>query len=318
VTLSGTPGHSTISDTITVEELDRKQYENDLELVRIELESKKLQLESQKHDFLEQNELLEERVEEAERNMKLYHLKFTELQRQKGTSGKTAFREELKEIVQRQKILEATNRKLQAEASMLEEGLTDLSVNEAEYGQLTLLPRDQRSIKQTAKIKLFETIQPMKSENQSLLRQIDALSTEYAQESQKSQELQSRLSKNESERNQLSESLVVATKELETARSMIATNYEKAKKFDDLNCELETIKTANLELTSTEKISTEKLEKITTIHKEMCLKFESTKQRELLLEEDKSYLKKQFEEANDRKSELEKINNDLFDARFLT
>ena len=45
----------------------------------------------------------------------------------------------------------------------------------------------------------------------------------------------------------------------------------------------------------------------------MCLKFESTKQRELLLEEDKSYLKKQFEEANDRKSELEKINNDLLD-----
>ena len=108
--------------------------------------------------------------------MKLYQLKFTELQSQKGSqSGKSAFREELKEIVQRQKILEATNRKLQAEASLLEEGLTDLSVNETEYGQLTLLPRDQRSIKQTAKIKLFETIQPMKSENQSLLRQIDAL-----------------------------------------------------------------------------------------------------------------------------------------------
>ena len=128
-----------------------------------------------KHDFAEQIELLEERAEEAERNMKLYQLKFTELQNQKGQSGKSAFREELKEIVQRQKILEATNRKLQAEASLLEEGLTDLSVNEAEYGQLTLLPRDQRSIKQTAKIKLFETIQPMKSENQSLLRQIDAL-----------------------------------------------------------------------------------------------------------------------------------------------
>ena len=201
VTLSGTPGHSTISDTITVEELDRRQYENDLELVRIELESKKLQLESQKekvyiksrdlltarnlpsrknvilikHDFVEQIELLEERAEEAERNMKMYQLKFTELQNQKGSSGKSAFREELKEIVQRQKILEATNRKLQAEASLLEEGLTDLSVNEAEYGTLTLLPRDQRSIKQTAKIKLFETIQPMKSENQSLLRQIDAL-----------------------------------------------------------------------------------------------------------------------------------------------
>merc|ERR1712131_124566 len=194
MTLSGTPGHSTISDTITVEELDRRQYENDLELVRIELESKKLQLESQKHDFAEQIELLEERAEEAERNMKLYQLKFTELQSQKGQSGTSAFREAL-----------------------------------PEYGQLTLLPRDQRSIKQTAKIKLFETIQPMKSENQSLLRQIDALSTEYAQESQKSQALQNSLSKNESERNQLSEKLCTVTKELETARSMVATNYEKAK-----------------------------------------------------------------------------------------
>ena len=113
-------------------------------------------LNPKKHDFAEQIELLEERAEEAERNMKLYQLKFVELQKKSsGTSSNQknlAFKEELKEIVQRQKILEATNRKLQAEASLLEEGLTDLSVNESEYGQLTLLPRDQRSIKQTAKI----------------------------------------------------------------------------------------------------------------------------------------------------------------------
>ena len=69
------------------------------------------------------------------------------------------------------------------------------------------------------------------------------------------------------ERNQLSEKLGVATKELETARSMVATNYEKAKKFDDLNCELETVKTTNLDLTSKEKILKEKLEEITNVHK---------------------------------------------------
>ena len=92
-------------------------------------------------------------------------------------------------------------------------------------------------------------------------------STEYAQESQKSQALQNSLSKNESERNQLSEKLCTVTKELETARSMVATNYEKAKKFDDLNCELETVKTANLDLTSQEKRLKEKLEEITNTHK---------------------------------------------------
>ena len=63
------------------------------------------------------------------------------------------------------------------------------------------------------------------------------------------------------------EKLEVANKELETARSLVATNYEKAKKFDDLNCELETIKTANLDLTSKEKMLTEKLEETTAIHK---------------------------------------------------
>ena len=36
-------------------------------------------------------------------------------------------------IVERQAQLEATNRKLSAEAAMLEEGLVDLSVDEAEY-----------------------------------------------------------------------------------------------------------------------------------------------------------------------------------------
>lgn len=40
--------NSGISDTITCSELDRRQYENDLELLRIELESKKLELETNK------------------------------------------------------------------------------------------------------------------------------------------------------------------------------------------------------------------------------------------------------------------------------
>ena len=48
---------------------------------------------------------------------------------------------------------------------------------------------------------------------------------------------------------------------------MVATNYEKAKKFDDLNCELETVKTANLDLTSQEKKLKEKLEEIANNHK---------------------------------------------------
>ena len=69
------------------------------------------------------------------------------------------------------------------------------------------------------------------------------------------------------ELSRLSENFGTLTKELETARSMVATNYGKAKKFDDLNCELETVKTANLDLTSQEKKLKEKLEEIANNHK---------------------------------------------------
>ena len=42
-------------------------------------------------------------------------------------------------------------------------------------------------IKQAAKVKLFETIQPLKAENTNLKRQIDTISGEYAEVSQQSQ-----------------------------------------------------------------------------------------------------------------------------------
>ena len=43
------------------------------------------------------------------------------------------------------------------------------------------------------------------------------------------------------------------------------------------------------------------------------LKYESTKQREELLSEDKNYLKRQNTELSARKGDLEKMNSDLMD-----
>ena len=45
----------------------------------------------------------------------------------------------------------------------------------------------------------------------------------------------------------------------------------------------------------------------------MFLKLESLKQREALLSEDKTYLKRQNTELSQRKSDLEKMNADLMD-----
>ena len=176
-------------DSISCTELDKRQYQNDLELVRIELESKKLQIEAQKHEFVEKFDRLEELAENAERKARSYQTKFAELSatvaQAKPESQQRIYRTEIQEIVQRQKLLEATNRQLQAEAAMLEDGLSDLTVNEEEYGNISIKPKKQRSIKETAKIKLFETLQLLKSERDNLKAQIDILTNEFAAENQK-------------------------------------------------------------------------------------------------------------------------------------
>ena len=103
-----------------------------------------MQIESQRHEFLERIDELEERAEIAEQKARTYQSKFVQIKEQ---PSKESYRQELKDIVQRQKLLEATNRQLQAEALMLEEGLSDLTVNEQEYGDITIKPKSQRTIK---------------------------------------------------------------------------------------------------------------------------------------------------------------------------
>ena len=121
---------SEVSDTITCEELDRRQYENDLEMLRIELESKKATLVRIEAEHLEQLEQVEERALEAERLAKVMQLKWAETQQQQqsGTNSNrnSNYKNELREIAQRQKLLEATNRQLAMEAAALTDGLSDL------------------------------------------------------------------------------------------------------------------------------------------------------------------------------------------------
>ena len=64
-------------DSITCQDLERKQRNNDLELLRIELESKKLQIEALKHEFQSKYDELEERAQQAERSSRLYQTKLS-------------------------------------------------------------------------------------------------------------------------------------------------------------------------------------------------------------------------------------------------
>ena len=87
-------------------------------MLRIELESKKLELETVQTDHLEQIESLEERALNAERMAKVWELKCADVPR----ASSSNYKSELREISQRQKLLEATNRQLAVEAQALTEG----------------------------------------------------------------------------------------------------------------------------------------------------------------------------------------------------
>ena len=97
------------------------------------------------------------------------------------------------------------------------------------------------------------------------------------------------------------------------AQDLIAKNHDKALKFDHTQNQLETQNLKVAEQENQLKITQSQLENMMLKYKEIQISHETIKQREGLLEEDKSYLKRQNDELSTRKNELEKINNDLMD-----
>ena len=66
-------------ESVTCQALEQKQRSNDLELLRIELESKKLQMEAMKHEFQAKMDEMEERTESAERTARVFQAKVSHL-----------------------------------------------------------------------------------------------------------------------------------------------------------------------------------------------------------------------------------------------
>ena len=260
---------------------------------------------------MEQLESLEERALEAERLAKVWELKCAEMPKQ--AAGGSSYKAELREIAQRQKLLEATNRQLAVEAQALTAGLGDLSVTEEDYGRISATPLDKRTVTDAAKMKLFETIHPVRCERDKLQRQVDTLSTAYAQEAEAAQSARHDADSAKSELEKIKSDFNRVNSDFTMAQDLIAKNHDKALAFDRTKEQLTQNEQKVLELENSLKIAQRQLEDTTIKYKEIQITHETVKQRENLLEEDKKYLKRQNDELSQRKTELEKINNDLMD-----
>lgn len=283
-----------------------------MELLRIELESKKLKIESLKHEFQAKYDDMEERTQRAEHSARIYQSKISQLSVD-NDQRKTRSQSDLQRIVQRQSHLESTNRKLSAEAAMLEEGLVDLSVDQDEYATLSIIPKTERTIQQMAKIKLYEMTQPVRSQCVVLQAQVDQLTDTFAQQANTLQQNSETVARLTDENDLLKTTKHKLETDISDARDLVALNHDKGVKYDHLAADHERATSdLTLHLARLRELESCNLQ-LSDRNKDLLIKYETTKQRESLLVEDKAYLKRINQEITTRKTELEEQNKELMD-----
>jgi len=295
---------------ITESELLVRQQNNDMELLRIELESKKLQIESLKHDFQSRIDDLEDRAQGAERSSRILQTRLSqavaenERMSRKSSKGWDTIRT-------RQTQLEEMNKNLKSEARLLEEGLESIKIDKEEYAKIAVIPQNQRSIRQMIATRVYELLQPQKTEIEVLKSQLDSMGDSFQEQAgrlnlkiEECFNLENRLKVLEQKHQNVEE-------ELKEARDLVAINFDKGKRFDELNqahiqCESDLeIAQKRLQLVEREKVELD--ERV----KDLSVKLEMTKQRESLLSDDKSYLKRINTELQQKNSDLDKTSQDL-------
>ena len=106
-------------------------------------------------------------------------------------------------------------------------GLVDLSVDESEYAALSIVPKTERTIEQTAKLKLYEMTQPIRSQCEVLKGQVDHLTTTYADQVTQLQKETENVTQLTEKNNLLKSTNQKLETEISDARDLVAINHDK-------------------------------------------------------------------------------------------
>lgn len=82
-------------------------------------------------------------------------------------------------IRSRQTQLEEMNKNLKSEARLLEEGLESIKIDKEEYAKIAVIPQNQRSIRQMVATRVYEMLQPQKTEIEVLKSQLDSMGDSF-------------------------------------------------------------------------------------------------------------------------------------------
>lgn len=295
---------------ITESELLVRQQNNDMELLRIELESKKLQIETLKHDFQSRIDDLEDRAQGAERSSRILQTRLSQAVAENERMSRKSTKN-WDTIRSRQTQLEEMNKNLKSEARLLEEGLESIKIDKEEYAKIAVIPQNQRSIRQMVATRVYEMLQPQKTEIEVLKSQLDSMGDSFQEQAGRLNLKIEECFNLENRLKDLEQKHQTVDEELTEARDLVAINFDKGKRFDELNqkhvkCESDLeIAQKRLQLVEREKLELD--ERV----KDLSVKLDMTKQRESLLSDDKNYLKRINTELQQKNSDLDKQSQDL-------
>lgn len=121
---------------------------------------------------------LEDRAQGAERSSRILQTRLSqavaenERMSRKSSKGWDTIRT-------RQTQLEEMNKNLKSEARLLEEGLESIKIDKEEYAKIAVIPQNQRSIRQMIATRVYELLQPQKTEIEVLKSQLDSMGDSF-------------------------------------------------------------------------------------------------------------------------------------------
>ncbi|XP_076799951.1 progesterone-induced-blocking factor 1-like [Clavelina lepadiformis] len=216
----------------------RKQLLHDLQLLRIELSQKSLIIDNLKAQHMSKTDELEEKLHEALHKKQILQARLESamaIQQDDAKKRQEQTQKELKIILDRQRELEQTNRRLQSKASNIRSQLRrDFKISENEYVQLKAQSEDDMTIADYFAVRLYEALQPLTIERDNLRSQRDKLSADLAQITHNLHSYEQEIMKERRHRSNTEVQLQGATTDLEQARKALDERIGKAQRFDSV------------------------------------------------------------------------------------
>ncbi|XP_052815474.1 progesterone-induced-blocking factor 1-like [Mya arenaria] len=307
---------------ITKQLIERKQLSHDLQLVRIELSQKNLQVENMKAEYLQRVDDLDEKLNDERHQKQILQARLESqltIQQEEARRRQELIKQELDEVRQKQRQLEATNERLQERAGNVRRTLRDLDLTEDKFYELRTTTEDDLSLRDYVAMRLFEKTKPLETEVEQLRMKVKSLEDTDRSQSKQMLKLQEEL---EEERQSHGEIRVkyqkLALAHADTKNQVKTDNY-KVENYDRIKGERDNLEKDDLDVHR-------QLSTLEAAHQNVCKErdelrreLSAAKQSLTLLKQDKDYLTRQSADVANRlqfaEEKMVQINLQLDDAK---